>query len=130
MPSYPANELQQALEWAPPGASRSLWTMLEIGEPVAEPDKAFTLRVPALHKLVIRTAGQRVELLPGESHAFEEGTLRYEGLRMWMGYRVYYDWTIPWLLAACAVAVIALAWHFAAKFRSTPWQGRTPGEGA
>lgn len=124
LPSYPLNQLQQALEWTPPGATRSLWTMLDIGEVLLDPDQRVTLRVPREHKLVIRTAGLRVELRPGESHAFAEGTLRYEGLRMWMGYTVFYDWTIPWLLAACVVAVLALAWHFGAKFLTQPWQGR------
>ena len=38
-----------------------------------------------------------------------------------MGYRIFYDWTIPWMLAACAIAVLSMAWHFAGKFASNPW---------
>ena len=27
----------------------------------------------------------------------------------------------PWLLTACVLAVLCLAWHFARAFRATPW---------
>jgi cytochrome c biogenesis protein len=39
-----------------------------------------------------------------------------------MGYSVFYDWTMPWLLAACTLAVLALGWHFWSKFSVRPWQ--------
>jgi cytochrome c biogenesis protein len=83
-----------------------------------------------VHALAIRAGATSVTLRPGESHRFAEGTLRYEGLRMWMGYTVSYDWTIPWLFAACVLAVAALGWHFAVKFRRRPWLGAAGGEGA
>jgi len=47
--------------------------------------------------------------------------LRYLGLRGWMGYTIHYDPTLPWLLAAAVAAVLALAAHFAEKFRERPW---------
>lgn len=130
MPSFPAQLTHQSLEWTPPGATQVLYTRLEIDDYVIDLARAWVLRPPAVHALAIRAGDASVTLRPGESHRFAEGTLRYEGLRMWMGYTVFYDWTIPWLLAACAAAIAALAWHFAAKFRRQPWQAATDGESA
>jgi len=129
MPSYPAQLPRQVLEWTPPGATQVLHTRLEIDDPI-DLERAWVLRVPAVHALAIRAGGERATLRPGESHRFAGGTLRYEGLRMWMGYTVSYDWTTPWLFAACVLAVLALGWHFAAKFRRQPWLGAGGGEGA
>lgn len=122
MPSFPAHLTRQSLDWTPPGATQVLNARLEIDDNVIDLGQAWVLRPPAVHALTLRTGDAAVTLRPGESHRFAEGTLRYQGLRMWMGYTVSYDWTIPWLLAACAVAVAALAWHFAAKFRRQSWQ--------
>jgi cytochrome c biogenesis protein len=44
------------------------------------------------------------------------GTLRYDGLRSWMGYRASRDPTLPWLLAAALLAAGALAWHYTQRF--------------
>jgi len=38
-----------------------------------------------------------------------------------MGYKVAYDPTATWLLAAALVAVLALVWHYLVKFRRHPW---------
>ncbi len=122
MPSFPARLTRQVLEWTPPGATQLLRTHLDLEDYRIDLVEPWVLRLPATHALEIRTATQVIRLQPGESQRFAEGTLRYEGLRMWMGYTVFYDWTIPWMLAACAVAVLGPAWHFAAKFRRVPWQ--------
>ena len=39
-----------------------------------------------------------------------------------MGYVVYSDWTLPWLLAAATLAAAALGWHFWRRFAMRPWQ--------
>lgn len=128
MPSFPAQLPHQVLEWTPPGATQVLHTRLEIDDYVIDLARVWVMRPPAVHALAIRTGETKVTLRPGESHRFVEGTLRYEGLRMWMGYTVSYDWTTPWLFAACVLAVVALGWHFAAKFRRQPWQAAVGGE--
>ena len=33
-----------------------------------------------------------------------------------MGYRVSYDPTLPWLLAAALLAALSLAWHYTQRF--------------
>jgi cytochrome c biogenesis protein len=60
-------------------------------------------------------------MVPGERYVLPQGTLVYEGLTAWMGYAVFYDWTIPWLLAAAAAAVASLSVHFWRKFAARPW---------
>lgn len=121
LPSYPANENEQARTWRPRGASADIWVMLEIGEKILLEDQPSNFRAPIEHKLVVRFGEQRWELRPGGRVALPDGVLEYQGLRTWMGYTVFYDWTIPWLLATCLVAVASLGWHFWAKFASKPW---------
>lgn len=129
LPAYPVHEHAQALEWTPPGAREPLWTMLELPPDVIDPSRPSVLRVPDGHRLVVRAGDRRVELRPGDEADIGGGRLLYNGLRMWMGYTVFHDWTIPWLLAACALAVLALAWHFADRYRANAWWAE-PEEGA
>ena len=121
MPPYPAAEYQQAVEWTLPGTATVVWAMLDIAEPVLDPDNAWQFRVPAAHKLVLRIGDERRELAPGDRVELAAGTLAYDGLTTWMGYSVFYDWTLPWLLAACLTAVASLAWHYGRKFAAQPW---------
>lgn len=121
LPSYPLNEFGQAVEWTPPGGRTPVWVMLDIEEVVIDPEDHATFRLPERYTLVLRVGEARHELRPGDSVVLADGTLTFEGLRSWMGYRVFYDWTLPWLLAACAVAAASLAVHFWQKFASRPW---------
>lgn len=121
LPPYPAQEHRQAAQWTPPGAAAPVWTMLQFDTPPLDPERESTFRKPERHVVVVRQGERRWELAPGARLALEGGTLEYEGLSTWMGYRVFHDASIPWLLAACLAAVAALAWHFARKFAATPW---------
>jgi energy-coupling factor transporter transmembrane protein EcfT len=126
LPSYPVHELRQSREWALPDG-RTLWVMLDIDEALIPSDAATRFRLPERHRLVVRSGELRAELTPGESLALPGGTLRYEGLRTWMGYRVSYDPTLPWLLAAALLAALSLAAHYTLKFdlltRRRAWRG-------
>lgn len=122
LPSFPARLERQELDWVPPGGTRTLRTRLEIEERVVELEGRWRLEPPRLHALVIEAGEERARLQPGEAWRFSDGTLRYVGLRMWMGYGVSHDWTRSWMLASALVAAGALAWHYAARFRREPWQ--------
>lgn len=65
------------------------------------------------HALVLRAGDARHVLAPGETLALSGGTLTYRHLESWMGYRVLYDPTRPWLLAAVALGVASLVWFYA-----------------
>lgn len=122
LPSYPANEYRQISEWTPPGTDIKLWTQLQIDEIILDPAKPSQFRLPERYKIVIRHGADRHELHPGSRVKFPGGVLLYEGLTTWMGYTVFYDWTISWLLGACIVALLSLAWFFWRKFFLRPWQ--------
>lgn len=59
--------------------------------------------------------------LVGEEMALPEGRLRFEGVRTWMGYAVFHDWTRPWLLASLLVGVGGLMVHYGRKVWANPW---------
>lgn len=137
LPRFPSDEFMQQTDWQIPGVNRPVWVQLLLDRPVLVAGQLSTLKAPEDNRIVLRvgggpavagaltpapTAGElRVELRPGQSVELPEGRLRYIGLKMWMGYLVYYDWTVPWLLAASVLAVLALGWHFLAKFFAKPW---------
>ena len=123
LPSYPMYDYRQAQQWTPPAASRALWLMLEFDEVLIDPQKRSEFRLPREHSLVVRHGESRAVLKPGESLAVGGGELRYEGLTSWMGYNVFYDWTLPWMLAAALLAAASMGWHYWRKFSLQAWDG-------
>ncbi len=121
LPSYPIHEYRQALDWTLPGTQTAVWTMLQFDEVLLDPERPSQLRLPSRHTVVMRIGEARHELTPGTRIALPQGVLTYERLSLWMGYSVFYDWTLPWLAAACALAVAAMAWHFWRKFAVQAW---------
>ncbi|MBL8343229.1 MAG: cytochrome c biogenesis protein ResB [Rubrivivax sp.] len=119
LPSYPMHELRQSRPWHLPDG-RQVWVMLSFDEALIPPERAALFRKPQVHRLVVRVGDARHELAPGEAMPLAGGVLTYETLATWMGYRIAFDPTLPWLLAAALVAALALAWHYTAKFRSAP----------
>lgn len=121
LPSFPANPLSQTHEWQPPGASEPIWVMLDVPENLIPADRHSRFRLPDSHKIVLRAGDARHELWPGQRLAVAGGSVEYVELRTWMGYHIFYDWTVPWLLASCVLAIASLAWHFWTKFAARPW---------
>jgi cytochrome c biogenesis protein len=119
LPSYPAHELRQSREWRLPDG-REVWVMLQFDETLIDPQAAARFRLPEAHRLVVRTGSLRAEIKPGESLLLDGGSLHYESLRTWMGYRITHDPTLPWLLAAALLASLAFALHYALAFRPGP----------
>jgi hypothetical protein len=116
LPAYPVHEYRQALEWKIPGSARSLWTFLNMEDDVLPEDRAFDFQVPEKNQLIVRYQDQRHELRPGDQLTLPEGVLRYQKLSTWMGYKVDYDWTRPWLLATALIGLLGLFMHFILKF--------------
>lgn len=115
LPAFPAHELRQSIEWSLPDGRRA-WVLLQTDEVLIDPSRPSRFSLPSRHTLVLRMDPQRHELQPGQSFELGGGTLTYLGLRSWMGYRVTYDPTLPWLLAASLLAAFALAWHYTQRF--------------
>ena len=121
LPSYPAHEANQSNSWRPPGAREDIWVLLDLDESLIPEDADARFRLPERQKIVVRQGGLRVELVPGQRVMLPDGELEFRELRTWMGFRFFYDWTLPWMLAACAVGVLALSWFYWRKFTAVPW---------
>jgi cytochrome c biogenesis protein len=117
LPSFPAQELRQSREWQLPDG-RMVWVLLQTDETLIDPATHTRFALPREHRLVVRVGTQRAELAPGQRLTLPGGTLVYEGLRTWMGYRVAYDPTLPWLLVAALLSALSLALHYVLKFRA------------
>lgn len=121
LPAYPAHEYNQARTWSPPGSAEVLWFMLSFDDLILDPSRRSEFRLPNDYRLVVRAGDARHEMRPGEALRLPGGTLQFLGLRAWMGYTVFYDWTLSWLMAASAVAVLSLGYHFWRKFSLSAW---------
>jgi cytochrome c biogenesis protein ResB len=117
LPSFPMHELRQSREWTLPD-DRAVWLMLKFDDTLLAPDAPGQFRLPPVHHLVLRMGDSRIELAPGQAWRIDGGTLVYEGLRTWMGYRVSHDPTLPWLLAASLIAALSLALHYLQLIRA------------
>ena len=95
---------------------------LAIGEELIDYERKSGFRLPPSHDVEVTYRGKMQTLRPGASMDLAGGRLRYEGLTTWMGYVVFSDWTLPWLLAAATLAAAALGWHFWRRFAARPWQ--------
>lgn len=128
LPSWPLNEYSQSQEWLPPDRERPIWIQLQFEDLILDPLASSRYRVPKDPMIVVRDRDQRYELLPGETVEIAGGLLTFHEVSTWMGYKVFYDPTIPWLMAASMLAVLCLAMHFLQKFRGRPWDdARVPG---
>jgi cytochrome c biogenesis protein ResB len=129
MPSYPLFEFKQDNSWSPPGGPQiKFWLRLTTG---MTDKKAWVLDGSQTQGvLVVNTSSERKELQPGDSVKIPGGTLRYERLSTWMGYKIFYDPTLHWLFAASIIGVLGLFSHFWRKFGAS-WaaMGRMTGEG-
>ena len=110
LPSYPRFDGQQHVRWQPSGASE-LRLFLQVDGLIDEQGAWVLDPGDTRAVLVVHGAGGRAELRPGESLAMADGTLRYERLAGWMGYRIYSDPTLSALVAIALVAILGLAWH-------------------
>ena len=130
LPSYPANELRQSREWALPDG-REAWVQLDFDETLIDPAAPARFRLPERPRLVLRVGGERFVLQPGGEAALPGGTLRFEGLATWMGYRIAYDPTLPWLFVAALLSALAFGVHYTIAFgglgRRAPRSAGVPG---
>lgn len=128
LPKFPSDQFAQQGEWRLPDGRTTIWAQLLFDQPVLPAGQAAQLHSRQDSRVVLRSrpddpasAETRHQLRPGEAVELPGGRLEYRGLRLWMGYLVYYDWTVPWLLLSSVLATLALAGHFLSRFLNTPW---------
>jgi len=124
-PSYPLRDWQQVNGWTVPGGGE-LTLELVLAEPAPDTrpwrlDSRDASRIPA--RLRVRWSGRDFEVGRGEWLTIAGGRLRFDELRMWMGYQISFNPLLAWLLAAGTVGIAGLAWHFWRKLWSQPLPG-------
>lgn len=124
-PPYLGNTFNQTASWTPPQSATELWLMLEPNQEMLKDNVPMRLTPPQNHKLIIRVNETRHSLSPGQQLVTSDGVLTYQGLRSWMGYKVHYDPTKPWLFASLFIAIGAMAWFFYGKFSQRSWQAKS-----
>jgi len=128
MPSYPRFDWKQVRDWTTPGGTR---LELELELPGATPaEKSWVLDSrQADGSLHVKSGdGSVARLAPGDSLVARGGTLRFDGVRMWMGYEVQNVPLLPWMFATAFIGVLALGWHFYLGFglRAACLKGSSP----
>jgi hypothetical protein len=123
-PSYPLYDWKQENHWTTP-AGQALKLAFR-GGTAADPERDWSLDSrTARGELVIETAdGIDTVLSPGQRLRLDGGQLEFVSVRMWMGYRIFYNPWLRWFFAAAIVAVLGLAWHFCARFGLIKQTGR------
>jgi cytochrome c biogenesis protein len=113
-PSYPLNDLNQRNNWQTPVGEKIQFELL-LNKTPPEQDAWVYDRVYNNGALRLRNNGKTIILEAGESVSLNGGTLRFEQIRMWMGYEIFYDPMLTWLFATSVVGIFGLAWHFYLK---------------
>lgn len=115
LPSYPANDFRQGTEWQLPDGSGEVALWLSMPTPAYSETASWEFRKPDDARLVVIDGEKRHELAPGDEVGVRGGSLRYVGLNTWMGYTIFYDPTLPWLVAEALLAVVGLGIHAAVR---------------
>ncbi|MGB5540447.1 MAG: cytochrome c biogenesis protein ResB [Gammaproteobacteria bacterium] len=110
-PSYPVNDWQQLNEWtSPAGETLKLELLIQERPSYTQPWKLES--GSASVSLHVTVDGKILTLDPGEHVMVGNNALRFEAVRLWMGYEVRYEPLLPWMFAIALIGVLALAWHF------------------
>lgn len=114
-PSYPLNDWNQRNDWQTPVGEQLRFELL-LNKTPPEKDAWVYDRVYNTGALrLLLNNGKKVRLEAGESINLKGGALRFDEIRMWMGYDIFYDPMLTWLFATAIVGIFGLAWHFYLK---------------
>ena len=116
-PSYPANDWRQLNAWnSPDGAVLSL-ELLFAEKPSHE--QSWTLASDGMSAALRITSGTETGILyPGGQIQIGDALVRFDAVRMWMGYEIRYEPLLPWFFTTAVIGVIALGWHFRTRLTS------------
>jgi len=126
MPSYPLFDYKQDNRWTPPGTNDEIRFWLQLKTGLNENADWVLDGRTSSGVLVVTEQNARHELKVGESIALQGGTLHYDGLTTWMGYRLFYDPTIQWLFVVAISGVLGLAHYFWKKINLQAWTDEAP----
>lgn len=116
-PSYPLYDWKQQNEWQAPSGQQLKFQLLVNTH--LDHDREWLLQKTGLGQLVMTLPeGTRHVMEPGEYIELENATLEFTAVRMWMGYKIFYDPFLAWFFAAALVGVAGIAWHYYLKLSS------------
>lgn len=119
MPPYPSERKAQINSFQLPGTGDWVVLLLKLlGEPYREVDRWRFTR-PQDYRVIVSFRRQDFHLRQGERCDLGVGTLEVKELRRWMGYGVFYDPTLPYLLMTSALVVVGLLWMFLPLLKGT-----------
>ena len=116
-PSYPLYDWKQQNEWQAPSGELLAFRLM-IDTPLDRNREWLLQGIDHGELEIILPDGSRRTLTPGDYVELDNGQLEFEALRMWMGYKIFYDPLLAWFLAAALVGVAGLAWHYYLKLAS------------
>ncbi|NNJ95403.1 MAG: hypothetical protein HKP57_11700 [Halobacteria archaeon] len=126
-PSYPLYDWKQHNQWQAPSGER-LDFRLMIETPL-DSERDWTLRNTENGTMELILPDKTVRTLkPGEYIQLDHGLLEFEAIRMWMGYKIFFDPFLAWFFAAALVGVAGLGWHYYLKLSSPGKTHRIAGE--
>ena len=117
-PSYPLYDWKQQNQWQAPTGEQLAFELM-IDTPL-DPEHDWLLQSVerAGYLLVTLPSGVKHTLAPGETIELDNGLLEFEAIRMWMGYKIFYDPWLAWFFAAALVGVAGIGWHYTLKLSS------------
>ena len=129
MPAYPKFEWLQKNRWTPPGRTEIITFELHVKTNYSESADWILDGKSRQTTLTLISANRSVDLNPGDTTTLPGGHLRFDELRTWMGYNIYYDPTLPWLFYIAVLGVSGLAWHYWRNSTRAPFTtGAVPSE--
>lgn len=116
LPSYPLNDWQLKRSWTTPsGEEIEFQYKLDKAAPTQQ---SWVLTQQTGAGVLTANIGVRsYQLARGKWIGVKAGKLRFDDVRVWMGYEVFYNPILPWLFAAAFVGICGLSAHFWGKFR-------------
>ena len=123
MPSFPLQEWNQVNHWTTP-TGQLLELELELARLQTDRDWILHSAVPGPTLHLQSEDGKRYTLQSGETVQLNGGDLRYEGIRLWLGYQIDYNPLLPWMFVAAMTGLAGLGWHFWGKYSVNASQGK------
>jgi len=119
-PSIIAYPETQGIDLQLPGVEKSIWIGLDI---VSKRQDFFTpeFRVPDDYSYTVMSTSGPLMVTPNSAVSLPEGQLMLNGLVPWIGYDLYYDPSIYFLLFTSLIGVCALALFLWQRQGKTSW---------
>ncbi len=127
LPSFPYLDWNQTTTWKIPGTNKTVNIELQVPQTLREQLKrklSWKLQSHAANNasLEIRSGDSPIKLNRGEQISLANGVLRFDDVRGWMGYKVYYDPTLSWLFIIAVCGISGLIWHYRILLFGLPLQ--------